>query len=98
MIWRTPIDYHGSRTYGPAVATQTMKGRIKLIAELCAASARQQFKAMLRFGIAPAEPAVLDQRGFSLLGSTRAANRRHDVCPFPQAPEREHGSAGRKAR
>ena len=97
MIWRRPIDYHGSRTYGPAVATQTMNGRIKLIAELCVAWARRQFKTMLRFGIAPAHSAPLSQRGFSLLGSNRAAKMRHHDCAFPLVPGRDRSSVGPKA-
>lgn len=96
MIWRKPIDYHGSRTYGPAVRTPTTGGKAKHIGEFCFAWARQQFRAMLRFGIAPVEPTPF-RGSFSLLGSNGEARMRADDCPFPQAPARDRRT-GAKAR
>ena len=101
MTWRRQIDYHGSRTYGSPAATETAASRIKQTAEFYVAWVKQQFKTMLRFGIAPGtetrSPIAGNQRGFSLLGSVRSATPRHD-CPFPEAPARNRHSITPKER
>jgi hypothetical protein len=94
MTWRRQIDYHGSRTYGSAVATETAASRIKWIASLYLAWARQRFQTMLRSALPPIDtPSRMtgNQRGFSLLGSNArdGARPRHDDCPFPLGPARK---------
>jgi hypothetical protein len=97
MTWRRQINYLGSRTYGPAVATETISGRLRHTAELYVDRAKQRFKAMLRLGIARATTSnSLDHRGFSLLGSKRA-NKARDDCAFPKGPARERSAVAPKA-